>query len=124
MRLRSSDDARYIAHLEQELASRVSRQVRRRAAERGWSIRKLAEVSRLSSGAVSALYAGDCCPRVSVLVALAKALGVTRLEDLLTDEPIVGESLADVLAAARTTTDSEYDRRVHAAQTRRGGRES
>jgi transcriptional regulator with XRE-family HTH domain len=81
-----SQNARYIAQLEIELAEAISARVKALQDAKGWSVRELARASRLSSGTVSSVRSARACPRLSVLIALAQAFRLERIEDLYSPE--------------------------------------
>jgi len=76
--------ARQIAH--------ISSRLRELRAERGLSMRALADMARLSSGTVSALERGVMEPALGTMLALQAAFGLDSIESLLGSSPSVALS--------------------------------
>lgn len=69
------------------------RRLRRRRIAAGLTIRELAVRAQVATGSISALENGDQSARVTMLAALASALGC-EITDLMPDEPVNGHGAA------------------------------
>ena len=71
------------------LYERIGRRIRKVRIEKGVAVQALAEKSHTIQQSISKIESGDMAPPLHVLVAIAKALGVT-LNDLVLVEDLEG----------------------------------